>query len=175
MYIGIPVGVGVCVLLVCLSVVCTKRKRKQKEREAAAALAEEQIQSESDKYHAILGDGTTTATAGLVSRPNNQNISSNLSAPPAVVGVDGMSRFERLGGDWVGFACRDSGGVVQDSLYFQMRGIMAVGAHRDRMGSYTVDGIVNVREKSANFNKTYATSRATVEYDCRLWDEVCLF
>ena len=87
-----------------------------------------------------------------------------------------LSRHEKLGGDWVGFQqSQHSGSAVPDSVYFTVRGLMVVGAHGDRMGKYTVDGIINTRDDSISFNKTYAKSRATLEYDCKLWDGVSLY
>ena len=191
--VGVPVGIGVCVLLVCLSIVCQKKKKQLRAQEEEEE-ARQAMKDESADYHAMTdvvassaeGGGAGEGVLDSRSRPTSPNRpivdagGQSLSALGAVRGssqfvraeANPLSRFEEIGGDWVGFSFRAGSVAVVDSLYFQMRGVMAVGAHQDHVGSYTVDGIINPGARSVSFNKTYASSRATVEYDCELWAEV---
>lgn len=192
--VGVPVGIGVCVLLVCLSVMCQKKKKQLRAQEEEEE-ARQAIKDESADYHAMTDvvassdEGSGGAGEGgfgskpRSTSPNRPILDAGGQSPSALGAVRGssqfvraeanpLSRFEEIGGDWVGFSFRAGSVAAVDSLYFQMRGVMAVGAHQDHVGSYTVDGIINPRERSVSFNKTYASSRATVEYDCDLWAEV---
>jgi hypothetical protein len=170
--IGVPVGISLCVLLVCLAICCQQRKQKlQKELEKEEAT---KLQDESDAYHAM-SDVVGSKSDGAAGSSSNSAAGAGAGSPSPARAVisSGLSRYEQIGGDWVGYASRASGGEpLPDSIFFQIRGMMAVGAHRDRMGSYTLDGTINTREKALCFSKTYATSSAHTEYKFKLWDEV---
>lgn len=167
--VGVPVGIGLCVLVLCISVVCQKKRRARQQEEEEAALAEQAV-AESAEYHAM----DDVAAADDDDEPSNSRSSSPRS-PSINIGnaLDHLSRHEQIGGDWDGFARRESGSSSPDSVYFQVRGLMTVGAHRDRIGSYTIDGVIDASCNSVSFHKTYASSQTTVEYDCQLWQEVC--